>query len=104
MSGTGAGRAGGRGRAWVVRADDVSLGVAFAGMRNSLAVVKAAASLLEVHWDRLDPGQRAEILRDVMRHADLVAGTIGDLEHGLPDEARRVLDLRAALDGDAGGL
>lgn len=101
MGATGEGR--GRGRAsWVVRADDVSLAVVFAGMRNSLAVVKAAASLLEVHWDRLDAEQRVEMLRDVMRHADLVTGTIADLEHGLPEEARRVVDLREVLDGDAG--
>jgi hypothetical protein len=67
------------------------------GLVNSVTVIKAAARLLETYWEQLAEHDRASMLHDITRHADLIAGVLADVAHELPaigDVAAEVIDLR----------
>ena len=80
-----------------MRADDASVAVVAHGLLNSVTVIRAAASLLDTYWERLDDGQRREMVMDIVRHIDLIGGVLGDLVKGLPDRLQEI-DIRGFVD------
>ena len=62
-----------------------------------MTVIRAAASLLDTYWDRLDDGQRREMLSDIVRHIDLIGGVLGDVVKGLPSRLQEI-DIRGYVE------
>ena len=71
--------------------DEASMALIAHGLLNSVSVVSATATLLRMSGSKMEDIRRDELLGGMVGQANLMAGVLKDLVHGLPIEALDVL-------------
>ena len=68
--------------------DDATTAIMAHGLMSSLGIVLGSARALRCHWEELghEPATARRLLERIERHAELVAGVLGELARGLPTE------------------
>jgi len=72
--------------------DEATLAVVAHSLMASMTVLEAGIATLRTSWDRLEDGQKGQILDAVITRTGFLRGMLEDLVRGMPPDTVALLD------------